>query len=83
MAISVKIQWRLGLAAERFPVGAARVKGAARWRVDRTGHISFEHDAFFLARGVGHRHSGQQRACVRMFGVAVNRLGIGDLDDLA
>ena len=59
------------------------MKGATRRRVHRTWHIAFKHDPFFFSFRVRHRHGREQCARVGMFGIAVNRLAIGDLDHFA
>ena len=60
---------------------AARVKVAAGWWIDRARHVALQHDTFAFDRGIGDRHSGEQR-----LGVWVQRVGVqiaarGDLDD--
>ena len=63
---------------------AARVKGAARRRIDRAGHIAFEDDALHVDVRIGRRHSRDQRLCVRdAWGYAAVRLGFGDLNQTA
>ena len=39
MSIAVIGQWRIGLPAELVGIGAARVKVAAAWRIDRRGNL--------------------------------------------
>ena len=58
-------QRRLGL-AQRLRARAARVEVAAAGRVDRAGHVAFEHDALARHRRVGDRHRRQQRLGVGM-----------------
>ena len=66
-------------------IAAACAERAARRHVQRTRHISGEHDALALARdlGIRHRHSRQQGLRIRVHGVVVQLVCIGDLDKAA
>src|SRR5215831_14614125 len=59
--------WLLGAAAVEG-VGAAGVKAAARWRVDRARHVAPEDDALTRKAGLRHRNSRQQRLRVGVLG---------------
>src|SRR5262247_536814 len=64
--------------------GTARVEDAARGRAERARHLAPQHRALprQLHRGIGNGHGGEQRLRVRMLGILVERLAIGDLHDL-
>lgn len=83
MTIRSKFQSWLHLIADLFSIRAARVKATARGRINRAGHISLENDSFLLMVWIGHRHCGEKRAGIRVFGVAVDRLTRRDFYDLA
>src|SRR3970040_2195221 len=68
VVIGVKIERRFGLAAERGPVSATRVKSATGRRIHRAGHVAFQHHSLLFPVGVGHRHGGVQRARVWWLG---------------
>ena len=73
------------IGAARLRLRAARMEPAARRRVDRRRHVADEHDPLPPVGEVriGDRRGRQQRRRVRVAGAVVERLGVGDLDDLA
>ena len=58
-------------------------EGAALWWIDRRRHISLEENAILLQCWIGLRNRGKKSLGVGVFRALVDRLGIGELDDLA
>src|SRR5689334_4015666 len=78
-----EIEGWLHLTAKRLAIGAARMKSATGRRIDGTGHIPLQDDAFLLPARLGHRHGRKERPCIRVFSIPVNGFTGGDFDDLA
>ena len=71
------------LFAEVHAVGAAVVKGAARGRGGRIGHVALQPDADFFLRGVLFGNGGEKGLRVGVHGPAVHILRIAQLHDAA
>src|SRR5271167_3585993 len=74
---------RLLRGATRHRVRAARVKAAARWRVERARHLARENDLLAPLIGVARECCGKQRLGVGMFWCTGQGAGVAALDDLA
>src|SRR5215469_11001180 len=68
--------------ASRFSIGAAGMKAAARWRIDRARDIAFQKAPLALDPRVGDWHRRQQGLGIRMQRVGEEGRFVGVLDDL-
>ena len=80
---SLFLEDRLNLFADFFCDRAARVESASRWRIERRRHFPLEHDTLTLASRIWDGNGRHQRFGVRMERIVVERVAIGQLDDLA
>ena len=85
VAAAIVDKWRLLHPASVDSDGTARVEAAAWRRVDRARNVTFQNDALalLLHNRVRDRHGRKQRLRVGMEWLAVEFLGIGELDDFA
>src|SRR5438270_6586304 len=83
--VAVVHEWRLDLDADVCHVAATWMEPAPRWRIDRTGDIALQHDAFALVAEIGIRdgHCGEQRLRVRHDRTLVELLCGRHFDELA
>ena len=51
--------------------------------MDRAWDVALKNGAFFLSADIGHGNRGQQSSRVGVFCVPIDRIALGDLDDLA
>ena len=77
--------FRLTLSATILFERAPRPESATAGRVGRAGYISLQNDAstLFFDLGIGDRHRGEQRSCIRMQRVLVERVTVAQFRELA
>src|SRR5262249_19622681 len=83
MTVCTELQRRLLLVADGFAVWTAGMETATRWGVHRAWDVALKNRPLFFTAGVSNRNRRQQRSCVGMFCVPVDRITLGNLDDLA
>ena len=83
MTVCAELQRRFLLVAHGFAMRTTGMKTAAgRW-MDRAGNVALKNGAFFLPAGIGDGNRGQQSPRIGMLRVTIDRVALGDLDDLA
>src|SRR5262249_48813784 len=83
MAVYAELQRRLLLVARRVAVWTAGMETAARRGVHRAWDVALKNRPLFFTAGVSDGNRRQQSSCVGMLCVPVDRLTLGNLDDLA
>ena len=71
------------MVADGFAIRATGMKTAAGRRMDRAGNVALKNGALLLPVGIGDGNRRKQSARVRMLCVPIDRIALGDLDDLA
>jgi len=83
MTVCAELQRRFLLVADGFAMRTAGMKTAAGRRMDRTWDVALKNGAFFFSADIGHGNRGQQSSRVGVLRVPIDRIALGDLDDLA
>ena len=83
MTFCAELQGRFLLVTDGFAIGAAGMKTTARRWMDRAWDVTLKNSPLFFAARIGDGNRRQQSPCVGMLRVPVNRIALGNLDDLA
>ena len=83
MTVCAELQRRLLLVADGFAIWTTGMETAARWGMDRAWDVALKNCPLFFSAGVSDGNRRQQGSCVGMLCVPVDRLTLGNLDDLA
>lgn len=83
MTVCAELQRRFLLVADGFAMRTAGMKTAAGRGMDRAWDVALKNGAFFLSADIGHGNRGQQSSRVGVLCVPIDRIALGNLDDLA